>query len=647
MSDLKNFAPKYSRRRLLKSTALGALTAGETLGGMLSKTLGDVSIGGVLESFAANMTGKKLHGMSSFGDLKYSADFSNFSYASLDAPKGGLFSFSPSNWVYNQNSQTFNTLNSFVLKGSSPPRMDLCFDTLMVRAIDEPDAVYCSCAKSVEISADRNRYIFEIRDEARFHDGSKLTAEDVAFSYDLIKQKGHPQLANDLRDLEEIRVAKGNRVELIFNGKQSDQVILTISSLMPIFSKAYYSEHEFDSSNLDIPLASGPWQVGKFSAGQYIEYERVKNYWAKDLPFARGLDHFDKLRIDFYAERIAAFEAFKKGDVLWREEFTSKVWATQYDFPAIKNGKVVKKLFKGELVPSLQGWALNTRRSKFADIKVRQALSLCFDFEWTNKNLFYGAYSRSQSLFEKSSFKAQGKPGPEELALLQSLKGELPQSVFEDAVMQPTSNGSGNDRDNLKNAFRLFQQAGFQSKDGKLVDSDGQQIRIEFLLNSKAFEKVLGGFISNLRQLGIAGEIRLVDPSQYQSRVEEFNFDIIVAAFLFTSSPTAEAMRNFFHSKSSRRKGSYNMSGIQDPAVDELIEVLATVKTRNELTIVMQSLDRVLRAHQFWIPNWFSANHRVAMWDRFGWNDPKPDYEFPVERLWWYDPAKDANINKG
>jgi len=612
----------FTRREFIKTTAGAGLAIASS----------------TVISLAANPTGQKLHGLSSFGDLKYDADYRIFDYASPDAPKGGTFSFSPSNWGMNQNTQTFNTLNTFVLKGAAPPRMEMCFDTLMISAIDEPDALYCSTSKSVEISTDRNSYVFELRDEARFHDGSILSADDVVFSLNIIKEKGHPQLAQSMRNLAEVRALSGNRVELIFDGKQSDRAILAVAASIPIFSRQYYETREFDSSSLEAPLSSGQWKVGNFSAGQFIEYERVEDYWAKDMPFALGLSHFAKLRIEFYAERTAAFEAFKKGDILWRQEFTSKVWATEYKFPAVKQGKVVQKLFPGELRPSMQGWALNTRREKFSDMRV------CFDFEWTNKNLFYNAYTRSQSLFEKSPFKAKGKPVDKELALLKSLEGDLPQSVFGEAITQPVSDGTGNDRDNLRKAFGLFKEAGWKSVDGKLKNDKGVQFKIEFLIRSKTFEKVLGGMVANLRQLGIDTSIRLVDPSQYQARTDKFDFDIVGMASSFSSSPTENSLRQIFHSDSADLSGSRNYPGVRLKAIDQLVEKLGKVETREEMNVIMRAMDRVLRAYQFWVPNWYSESHRVAMWDIFGWKEPKPDYAFPVEQLWWYDEAKAKKI---
>lgn len=602
---------------------------------------------GINVSLAGNPVNKRLHGLSSFGDLKYPADYSQFSYARPDAPKGGKFVFQPSYWYFNQNVQTFNTLNSFVLKGEAPPRMELCFDKLMVWAIDEPDALYCALAHSVEISTDRNSYVFELRREARFHDGSKITAYDVAFSYDLIKQKGHPLLAQDLRNLDAAIAHDDQTLELRFNGKQSDRAILSVANEVPIFSREYYQANEFTKSTMNIPLSSGPWRVGKLSSGRYIEYDRVKDYWAKDLPFAKGLNHFDQIRIEFYRERIAGFEAFKKGEILWREEFTSKTWATSYDFPAVNSGKVVKQKFSGERRPAMQGWAMNTRLKKFSNLKTRQAIGLCFDFEWTNKNLFYGAYQRSHSLFEKSEFRAHGEPSIGELALLEPLRAQLPQSVFGEPVMQPVTNGSGRDRKKfLRQASQLFAQAGWKPKAGRLLDENGKWFEIEFLIRSPVFERVLGGFVKSLKQLGIDATIRLVDPTQYQKRTESFDFDITASAVSLAANPTQESLSHFFHSLSAKRNGSYNLPGVEIGAVDKLVESMRDTNSRDELVTHMRALDRVLRAYHFWIPNWYSSDHRVAMWDMFGWPEPKPDFHFPVEQIWWRDEAKAKKIGK-
>ncbi len=619
-------------------------TRRQFIGGLAG--VGVVGLLGVRPSLAANPTGVKLHGLSSFGDLKYAPDYKQFDFASPGAPKGGTFVFTPSYWFYNQNTQTFNTLNTFVLRGEAPPRMELCYDSLMVWAIDEPDALYCAVARSVEISPDRNTYRFELRKEARFNDGTPITAADVAFSYNIIQEKGHPQLSQDLRDLDEAVAVDPHTFELRFNGRQSDRAILAIAHTVPILSASHFADREFDASTLDPVLGSGPWKVGRFSAGKFVEYERAKDYWARQMPFAIGLNHFDTIRIDFFRDRVAPFEAFKKGEILWRQEFTSKVWATEYNFPAAEDGRVVKREFPDELRPSMQAWAVNTRRAKFADPRTRQAIGLCFDFEWTNRNLFYGAYARSQSLFETSDFKAEGRPSADELALLEPFRSELPAAVFGPAISQPVSDGSGSDRSLLRQAVDLLSDAGWRREDGRLVNDAGDKLTIEFLIRAPVFERILGKYVENMRQVGIEATIRLVDPSQFQARLDEYDFDMMGIAFSFAASPTAESMRQFFHSDAAARPGAYNYPGATIPAVDALIDELAKVTSREQLVTAMRAIDRVMRAHHVWIPNWFSASHRIAIWDMFGWKEPKPDYHFPVEQLWWYDEDKARAIGK-
>ncbi len=624
-------------RRKFNLLAGGALAAGAA--GMWPKI-----------SLAANRTEEPLHGLSAFGALKYPPDYQYFDYVNPAAPKGGTFAFSVSNWLFNQNAQTFNTLNTFVLRGEAPPRMELCFDSLMtdnlVLAIDEPDSVYGQVAETVTISKNRNSYTFKLHHTAKFHDGSPITAEDVAFSYLTLRDKGHPDLALDLKDMTEAVALGKHSVELRFNGNQSDRTILTIVAY-PILSKKYYQNREFDQSTMDIPLSSGPYRVGRLGAGEFIEYERVKDYWAADMPFARGQYNFDRLRIEFYRERQAAFEAFKKGRLLWREEFTSKVWMTEYNFPALTDGKVVKRHFSDELRPTLQGWALNTRRNKFADIRTRKAIGLCFDYEWTNSQLFYGAYTRSQSLFETSEFRADGSPAPEELALLEPLRSQLPKEVFGKAIMQPVSDGTGNNRAALRKAVGLLKEAGWRRKERKLVDSDGNPFTLEFLIRSPTFERILGKFVTNLQAIGIDASIRLVDPAQYQARLEEFDFDLAGIAYSLNATPTEEGMQQFFLSDYASLQGSKNYPGINLPAIDRLLSHIGAAKSRTELIFAMRALDRVLRSYHFWIPNWYSANHRVAYWDMFGFVEPKPDYGFPVEQLWWFDEEKAKAIGKG
>jgi len=596
-------------------------------------------------SLAQNPTGIKLHGLSAFGDLKYPVGYTHFDDAVLDAPKGGTFAFTPSNWAFNQNISTFNTLNSFVLQGDAPPRMELCYDTLMTGSPDEPDSLYCALASSVEISADRNTYVFDIRPEARFHDGSPVTAEDVAFSYTILKEKGHPSFAQTLREVASARPLSKHVFELRFSGKQSDRAILSAVGI-PILSKAYHADNPIDASTLEVPLSSGGWTVSRLDAGKFIEYARVKDYWAKDMPFAIGFGHFDTLRIEFYRDRVAPFEAFKKGNITWREEFTSKVWATEYNFPAVKDGRVVKREFSSELVPTMQGWAVNSRKSKFSDPRTRQAIGLCFDFEWTNKNLFYGAYTRSASVFETSQYKAAGKPSRAELKLLEPFRNQLPEEVFGEAIVPYKTNGSGSDRKALRMALGLLKAAGWERKEGVLRNQDGEALELEFLIRAPVFERILGNYTENLKKIGVMPSIRLVDPSQFQSRLDAYDFDIVGMAARFGASPTAESLRFFLHSESADRNGTRNFPGIKSPVIDALLEQMKSVSSREELSIILRSIDRVLRSLHLWIPNWYAANHRVAYWDMFGWKDPKPDYSFAPEALWWFDEEKAKAIGK-
>ncbi|AZO56621.1 MULTISPECIES: extracellular solute-binding protein [unclassified Mesorhizobium] len=597
-------------------------------------------------AFAANPTGTKLHGLSAFGDLKYRPDFTHFDYVDVNAPTGGIFNFAPPNWDYNQSTETFNTLNAFTLKGDAPPRMEMCFDALMVAALDEPDAVYGQLAESVTISNDRNSFEFALRPEARFHDGTPLTAGDAAFTFKLFKDQGHPKLSVPLKFLADAVVVDAHTLRLIFSGKQSDRTVLNVVQF-PILSKAFYTANPFDSSQLNPPLGSGAYKVGRFSAGTSIEYDRVADYWGRDLPVNRGQNNFDIIRIEFYQNRTAAFEAFKKGEITYREEFTSRVWATAYDFPALAAGKVIKHEFPAEKRPSMQATAVNQRREQFRDPRVRQAIALCFDFEWTRRNFFYGSYERSQSCFEKSDFRADGLPSPQELALLEPLRAQLPPEVFGTAVTLPASDGSGRDRKLLGQAAKLLAAAGWKRSGDFVVNDKGGRLSAEFMVDDDTFVQVYSPWVANMKAIGLDATIRLVDSAQYQARQATFDFDLLSAAFSFSATPTRDDLEVFFHSSTAGVSGSRNLPGISDPAIDALINAVGAAKDRENLTVAMRALDRVLRARCDWIPSWFLANHRSAYWDMFGFPEQKPDFGFPVEALWWFDKGKAAKIGRG
>jgi microcin C transport system substrate-binding protein len=596
-------------------------------------------------AFADSPTGVKLHGLSAFGDLKYPADFPHFDYVNPDAPKGGTINFAAPTAIYNQSFLTFNTLNSLVLKGESPPRTEYCFDSLMTSALDEPDAVYGLLASTVTLSEDRNTFTFDLRPEARWHDGSPLTAADVAFSFKLYREKGHPNLSAALRFMAEVEALDPVTLRLTFNGEQSSQNILSVVQ-MPIVSEAYYRANDFEAATMKPPLGSGPYRIGRVSAGQFVEYEREAGYWGRDLPVNRGLYNFDRIRLDFYQNRQAAFEALKKGDTHFREEFTARVWATGYDFPALHQGKVIKREFPGEKWPAMQAVALNQRRPQFQDVRVRRAINLCFDFEWTKRTLFFGAYERSQSNFERSDFKAEGLPSPQELALLEPFRDELPPEVFGDAPLQPVTDGSGRDRKTLGEAARLLAEAGWKRNGDFVVNAKGERLTVEMLAEDDGIVRLFTPWMEKMRAIGIDASVRQVDQAQYEQRQSAYDFDFILLAWRIGATPTEDSLRILYHSSSADTPGMRNYPGTRSPAVDALIAAAGRATSRQELIVALKALDRVLRARLDWIPTYYLANHRIAYWDMFGFVEPKPDYGFPAEILWWFDRERAAKIGK-
>jgi microcin C transport system substrate-binding protein len=586
-----------------------------------------------------------VHGMSVFGDLKYPADFHHFDYVNPAAPKGGMFSTIPSVRAHNQSYYTFNSLNAYILKGEGAQGMDLVFATLMARAGDEPDAVYGLAAKSVQISADKLTYRFAMRPEATFHDGSKLTADDAAFSLTTLKTKGHPLVLQQMRDMVTAEAPDDATLVVTFAEKRARDVPLYIVGL-PIFSKAYYATRPFDESTTDIPLGSGPYKVGKFEVNRYIEYERVKDWWGADLPVSRGIYNYDIVRYEFYRDREVAFEGFTARNYLYREEFTARVWATRYDFPAIKDGRVKREIIPDDTPSGAQGWFFNTRREKFKDPRVREALIQAFDFEWTNKTIMYGAYARTHSPFQNSDMMVSGPPSPEELKLLEPFRGQVPEEVFGMPFVPPVSDGSGQDRTLLRKASQLLQDAGLVIKDGKRLLPNGEAFKIEFLVDEPSTQPHHAPYIKNLGTLGIEASLRVVDAVQYRARVEDFDFDMTMERFSMSATP-GDAMRPFFSSQAAATKGSYNLAGIANPAIDALIEKIIGADNRADLTVACRAFDRVFRAGRYWVPQWYRANHPVAYWDVFDHPKILPRYQFDTssvgERiLWWYDAAKAA-----
>jgi microcin C transport system substrate-binding protein len=584
------------------------------------------------------------HGMSGFGDLKYPPDFKQFEYVNPKAPKGGMFSQVGSTRQFNQNFLTFNSLNSYIYRGDAALGMELTFATLMTRAGDEPDAMYGLAARAVRISKDGLTYQFLMRPEARFHDGSHLTAHDVVFSLNILKDKGHPSIIPLMRDVSGIEASDDATVVVRFAAGRGRDVPLFVAS-MPIFSRAYYSKRNFEETTLDAPLGSGPYKVGRFETGRFIEYDRVKDWWGANLPVSVGLNNFDVVRYEFYRDRDIAFEGFTGRNYLFREEFTSRIWATRYNFPAIKDGRVKQDVLPDDTPSGAQGWFFNTRREKFKNRMLREAFILAFDFEWTNKSIMYGSYDRTHSVFQNSNMMAVGKPGADELALLEPFRGKVPDEVFGDPFVPPVTDGSGQDRALLRQASALLQKAGFAIKDGKRVMPNGERIAVEFLIDDPTFQPHHMPFIKNLAVLGIDASVRIVDPVQYRARVDDFDFDVTVQRFSFSSLP-GDSLRNYFTSQAAAIKGTQNLAGIADPVVDALVDKIIAADSRPALVTGCKTLDRVIRSGRYWVPHWYKASHWIAYWDVFGRPEGKPRYARGVPETWWYDRERAAKTQR-
>jgi microcin C transport system substrate-binding protein len=582
------------------------------------------------------------HGLSAFGELAYPADFPHFSYVNPGAPKGGMFSQIGPDRLYNQNFLTFNSLNTFILKGDAAQGMELTFATLMVRSGNEPDAMYGLAAEKVRRSADGLTYEFFVRPKARFHDGSPLTAQDVAFSLNILKEKGHPLITQSLRDFTGAKAEDDVRVMVTFAAGRARDVPLFVAGL-PIFSHVYYATRPFDQSTLEIPLGSGAYQVGRFEPGRYIEYQRVMDWWGADLPVSRGQNNFDAVRFEYYRDRDVGFEGFSAQSYLFREEFTSRFWATRYDFPAAKDGRVKRDEIPDDTPSGAQGWFINTRRQKFTDPRVREALNDAFDFEWTNKTIMYGLYQRTVSVFQNSDMMAKGKPDADETALLERFRAHLPEEVFGEPYTPPVSDGSGQDRVLLRKAAQLLGDAGCAVQNGRRALPNGEPFSIEFLIDEPSFEPHHMAFIRNLKTLGIDATLRLVDPVQSRARRDNFDFDITIDRFSFSSTP-GDSLRSFFSSQAAKIPGSNNLSGISDPTVDALIDIIIAANSRAALVTACRALDRVIRAGRYWVPNWYKASHWIAYWDVFGRPPAQPRYFRGIPDTWWYDPDKAAKI---
>jgi microcin C transport system substrate-binding protein len=581
---------------------------------------------------------ERSHGLSIFGDLKYGPDFKHFEYVNPVAPKGGRMS--------TIGGLAFDSFNPFILKGDQAAGLSLLFDSLMASSSDEPNSAYGLVAHSVERSDDRKSITFFMRPEAKFSDGTPVTAEDVVFSFNTLKAKGHPVYRFGVKDVEKAEALDKHTVKYTFGGARLRDLPLTVAGL-PILSKAYYAKIDFTKTSLVPPVGSGGYLLADYKSNTFVEYKRRKDYWAKDLPVNIGRYNFDTLRFNYYKDRTAWFLGLTSGEYDFGEEYYSKRWATEYDsLPAIKSKRMVRLTIPDATPSGTQGWFFNTRREKLSDPRVRKAIGYAFDFQWSNKNLFYDLYNRTTSYFQNASdMMASGKPSPEELALLEPFRDKLPAEVFGEVETSPVSDGSGRDRKMLRKADNLLREAGWTLKNRKRVNAKGVQLTLEFLENSPSFHRIIAPFIKNLQLLGIDAKIRPVDAPQLQRRVKSFDFDIATSRFVMSLTPGNE-LHNYFSSESAASNGSRNLAGIKSPVIDALLEKVMEAKSRTEVNVAVRALDRVLRAGNYWVPHWNKAAHNLAFWDRFSRPKIKPKYSRGVLDTWWYDKEKAAKIAK-
>lgn len=586
----------------------------------------------------AGLAGSKTsHGISVFGDLKYGPGFQHFDYVNPDAPKGGRLRLS--------GRDTFDNLNPFILKGVSAHGLGMLFDTLMARATDEPDALYGLIAETVELDDDRKWMAFNLRKEARWHDGTPVTAEDVAFSFNTLRKQGHPVYRILYAMVADVTIEGSHRVRFAFK-PGVDRGLPVKLAAMPVICKAYYQRVRFNRTTMEPPLGNGPYVVAETEPGRRIVYRRDKKYWGRNLPVNRGRYNFDVIQWDYFRDRGVAREAFFAGEYDFHEEFVSRSWATQYDKPAVRNGLIVRESLPNGRPAGVQAFFINLRRAKFADRRVRRALNLAFDFEWTNEHLFFDLYRRTNSMFENSIYAAHLPPSEAELELLRPYRGQVPDEVFERPYRAP-STVPGGIRRNLLTAARLLREAGWHIRNHTTrVNARDEPLEVEFLISSPSFTRILGPYIRNLKRLGIRASIRVVDSANFKNRRDRFDFDIAVLKFPQFLTPGQE-QRGYFGSKAADMVGSKNISGLKNPAVDALIERVITAATRDELVTATRALDRVVMWSDIVIPHWYKGVHNLAYWNKFERPATKPPYELGLLDTWWFSPSKARFIDAG
>jgi microcin C transport system substrate-binding protein len=572
--------------------------------------------------------------MSLLGAPGLPANFTHFPWVNPDAPKGGEVALGTVG--------TFDSFNPFIVRGRAAAAAVRVFDTLLARNADEAETAYAHLAGVIEIPADRMGVAFELRPEARFNDGSPVTAEDVVWSFNTLREKGRPNYRQYYADVTEAVVEGPRRVVFRFRTSGNQELPMILGEL-PVMPKHWWQGRDFDRPLTDPPLGSGPYRIGRFEFGRTVSLERVPDWWGRNLPTARGLNNFDTIRTEYFRDGTVAMEAFKAGQTDYRTENVAKDWATGYDFPAVQRGLVKKELIRHHLPTGMQGWAMNTRRALFKDPRVREAIGLAFDFQWANTNLFYDAYTRTESYFSNSDLASSGLPEGDELALLNPYRDKLPPALFTQPFTLPVTDGSGNNRDGLRRALALLREAGLQFKDRKLMDAAGHPFTFEILLAEPNFERVALPYKQWLARLGIDVTVRTVDAAQYQRRLDTYDYDMTMTVIPESDSPGNEQVGQWTCGAAGYEGGD-NVMGICNPVVDALVPQVVNAPDRAHLITAVHALDRVLLWHWYLVPNWHLDYVRVAYWDKFG-RPPAPVRPGVVFDSWWLDPARAAALD--
>ncbi|TAL32475.1 MAG: ABC transporter substrate-binding protein [Alphaproteobacteria bacterium] len=584
---------------------------------------------------AAEETPQPMHAVAMHGAPKYGPDFKHVDYVNPDAPKGGEMRLATSG--------TFDTLNPFVLKGVAAPGIGMTVQTLTTGTDDEAFTRYGLIAETIEMPEDRSWVAFNLRKEARFNDGTPITADDVVWTFNALMAKGHPHYRAYYANVKEAKAESPSRVKFTFNMAGNRELPLIVGE-MPVLSRHYWEGKNFESTTLEAPLGSGPYRVKSIEPGRRVTYERVKDWWAENLPIMKGQNNFDAIIFDVYRDETVLLQALFSGNYDFRAENIAKSWAVEYDQKPVKEGLIKKEEIKHSLPAGMQAFAYNIRRPLFQDPKVRQALGYAFDFEWSNKQFAYGAYHRTKSYFENSELASSGMPQGRELEILEQYRGKVPDEVFTSEFRVPQTDGSGAGvRENLGKAKELLNAAGWRLGAKGLLEKDGQEFKFEILTNSENFERWINPFISNLKKLGIQANLRNVEAAQYQNRIENFDFDMTVHTFGQSLSPGNE-QRDFWGSDKADVKGSRNIIGIKSPVLDDLVGRLVSAKDREALIALCHAIDRVLLWNYYVIPQFYHDKWRVAYWDKFGHPETTPKYGLGVPDTWWYDKEKADKI---